>query len=124
MIALIALLQLLAPCNTAADLPKEPSSEARRWLALAEDTKETIQKRASAVRKLRQLREEGTAPRLIDLLSGYDALTLEVIGALADLKSQKAVPVFHRILDEREVQVPGQMRVALKWAIEECRPAK
>jgi hypothetical protein len=107
--------------RSAEPLYPRPSREAQRWLVIVEDPRRELQDRIQAMRQLGKLREEATVDRVVLLLPGeYDALTREVIVALAMVRSQRALPALRRMWNERNVQVPGKIRASLWYAIGAC----
>jgi hypothetical protein len=127
-------LVLASSCEVVAALPKEeplgrsaeplyprPSREAQRCLLIVEDPRRELQERIRAVRELGKRREEATVDRLVLLLPGeYDALTREVIVALAMVRSRRALPALWRMWNEQNVNVPGKIRASLHYAIGAC----
>jgi HEAT repeat protein len=103
------------------ELTPPPSPEAMKWLAIAEDKGQNIHERIKAVERLQALKEEATAGPLIQLLPGdYDALTFEIVIALGDIKSPRALPALKEMYHEEKINVPGKIRAALQGAIEAC----
>src|SRR5262249_8060956 len=127
-------LVLASSCEVVADLPREepagrsaepvyprPSWEAQRWLVIVEDRRRESEGRVRAGRELGQRREEATVDRLVLLLPGeYDALTREVIVALALVRSRRALPALRSMWNEQNVNVPGKIRASLWYAIRAC----
>src|SRR5437762_22179 len=74
-----------------------PSPDAARWLGIAEDPKKDIQERIKAAYQLRVLKEEATVDRLAKLLpADRGALALQIIGALHEIRSPRALPALNK----------------------------
>ena len=134
--ALACLLASLSSCETPVSSPTAPeqtaptasverivpSPEALKWLAIAEDETKDIQDRIKAVEHLERLKEEATADRLVKLLPGnYGAFAFRIVVTLGAIKSPRALPALEKMYNEKEIDVPGKIRVVLKGAIRVCR---
>jgi HEAT repeat protein len=99
-----------------------PSAEAKRLLAVLEDSRRDREDRALAAYELGRLKEPVTVDRLIGMLPGdYDAVTLQVVRALHLLGCPRAVPVLERMLLDEHLPESGKLPVAIRSAIKACK---
>jgi WD40 repeat protein len=102
-------------------LAPSPSAEEKQLLAAVSDEKLPYEVRIKAVRKIAALRKTGTAVTLARLLYGRaDELSFEILNALGSIGDRRVLPVlrdWEQDARRQGVELPGQVRVALKHAI-------